>query len=263
MVDNAKAECEVSKTEECSAEVTAGKADSAEQKAKPPIIVISGLRKVYRIGTEKIIALDSVDLSIAEGEICCFLGTSGSGKSTILNLIAGLEKPSKGSVVIKGKNIEKMSEKHLAQFRQKNLGFIFQSYNLLGNLTAHENVTIPLIFSGVDKKERQKRALEALKIVGLKTHQKHKPSQMSGGQQQRIGIARALITNPKIILADEPTGNLDSKTTAEIMGLIIETVRKNGQTMLLVTHDLDIARYADRIVHIIDGRISEIKDNRG
>lgn len=237
-------------------------AESAQEEKKT-IVEISGLRKVYRIGKEKVVALEKIDLSINEGEVCCFLGTSGSGKSTILNLVAGLEKPTKGSIVIKGKNIEKMNEKQLADFRQKNMGFIFQSYNLLGNLTALENVTLPLIFSGVKKKERLKRATMVLDNVGLKTHLKHKPSQMSGGQQQRVGIARALITNPRIVLADEPTGNLDSKTTAEVMTLILKNIRKNGQTMLLVTHDIEIASYADTIVHIIDGYISSIEKAGG
>ena len=220
-----------------------------------PAVLINGLRKVYRVGGEKVVALDNIDLAIPRGEICCFLGTSGSGKSTLLNMIAGLEKPTRGSVRINGKSIEKMNEKKLALFRQKNLGFVFQAYNLLPSLTALENVALPLTFTGVGRKKREKRAEEMLNLVGLATHIKHKPTQMSGGQQQRVGIARAFVAQPSVILADEPTGNLDTRTTAEIMNLIVSTVRRNNQTLILVTHDTGVAGYADRIIRISDGNI--------
>lgn len=222
------------------------------------IIELKNLRKVYRIGEEKVVALDDVNLEIKKGEFCCLLGTSGSGKSTMLNLMAGLEKPTKGSIKIKGKSVEKMTEKQLAKFRQENLGFVFQSYNLLPMLTALENVSIPLTFKGVPKGKRDKRAKEMLKAVGLATHEKHKPTQMSGGQQQRVGIARAFVAMPEIVFADEPTGNLDSKTTKEVMTLITQMARENNQTLIIVTHDLEIASYADRIVHILDGNIEKI-----
>ena len=176
----------------------------------------------------------------------------------MLNLMAGLEKPTKGTIKIKGKAVEKMTEKQLAKFRQENLGFVFQSYNLLPMLTALENVSIPLTFKGVPKAKRDKRAKEMLEAVGLATHEKHKPTQMSGGQQQRVGIARAFVAMPEIVFADEPTGNLDSKTTKEVMNLITQIARQNNQTLIIVTHDLEIASYADRIVHILDGNIEKI-----
>jgi putative ABC transport system ATP-binding protein len=222
------------------------------------IIELRNLRKVYRVGEEKVIALDNVSLDIKKGEFCCLLGTSGSGKSTMLNLMAGLEKPTKGTIRIKGEAIEKMNEKKLAKFRQEHLGFVFQSYNLLPMLTAIENVSMPLTFRGVPKSVRDKRAKEMLKAVGLETHMKHKPSQMSGGQQQRVGIARAFVAMPEIVFADEPTGNLDSRTTKEVMELITKMARENNQTLVIVTHDLEIASYADRIVHILDGNIEKI-----
>lgn len=223
------------------------------------IIELNNLRKVYRVGSEKVIALDNVSLSILKGEFCCLLGTSGSGKSTLLNLMAGLEKPTKGTIIIKGQAVEKMSEKKLAKFRQEHLGFVFQSYNLLPMLTATENVSLPLTFKGLPRALRDKKAKAMLKAVGLSTHEKHKPSQMSGGQQQRVGIARAFVAMPEIVFADEPTGNLDSKTTREVMGLITQMARENNQTLVIVTHDLEIARYADRIVHILDGNIEKIE----
>ncbi len=220
---------------------------------------LTDVSKIYRIGTEKVVALDSISLEIPKGEICCILGTSGSGKSTLLNLMAGLERPTKGNIKIKGKNIERMSENSLARFRQKHVGFVFQSYNLLPALTALENVSLPLIFRGVGKKARNQKAKRILEQVGLGTHIKHKPNQMSGGQQQRVGIARAFIGNPEIVFADEPTGNLDSKTTVEIMNLITNLARENNQTLIIVTHDINIAKYADRIVYILDGNIEKIE----
>ncbi len=222
------------------------------------IIELKNLRKVYRVGEEKVIALDDVSLSIKKGEFCCLLGTSGSGKSTLLNMMAGLEKPTKGTIRIKGEAIEKMTEKKLAKFRQEHLGFVFQSYNLMPMLTALENVSMPLTFKGLSKSIRDKKARDMLKAVGLETHLKHKPSQMSGGQQQRVGIARAFVATPEIVFADEPTGNLDSKTTKEVMELITRMARENNQTLVIVTHDLEIARYADRIVHILDGNIEKV-----
>jgi len=225
------------------------------------IIVLQDVRKVYRIGNEKVVALDNISLNIPKGEFCCFLGTSGSGKSTLLHLMAGLEKPTKGSIIIKNMEIHKLSERKLAKFRQDYVGFVFQSYNLMPTLTALENVSLPLTFKGIPKVIRDKRARKMLKGVGLETHLKHKPTQMSGGQQQRVGIARAFVSNPEIVFADEPTGNLDTKTTKEVMDLITSMARKNNQTLIIVTHDIDIARYADRIFYIRDGRIERIETN--
>jgi putative ABC transport system ATP-binding protein len=225
-------------------------------------VVIKNVRKVYRVGSEKVVALDDVSFSIDEGEVCCFLGTSGSGKSTLLNLLAGLEKPTSGTIEINGKVISKMNEKKISKFRQKHIGFIFQSYNLLPALTAVENVALPLTFRGITKSSRIKRSKDQLKKVGLGKHLKHKPTQMSGGQQQRVGIARAFVSNPEIVFADEPTGNLDSKTTKEIMGMMMEFVRENNRTMILVTHDKTIAEYADKVVYILDGNIVKIEENR-
>lgn len=225
------------------------------------IIELSHVRKVYHMGDEKIIALNDISLTISKGEICCLLGTSGSGKSTLLNMIAGLEKPTKGTIVFKNQHIEKMNEKQLAKFRQLNIGFVFQSYNLLPTLTALENVTLPLIFNGVKRSVRNRKAMEMLEAVGLKKRYKHKPSQMSGGQQQRVSIARAFINDPKVVFADEPTGNLDTRTTYEMMDLITGFVRKNNQTLIIVTHDLEISKYADRIVYVRDGNIEKVDIN--
>lgn len=226
------------------------------------IISIKNLRKVYPIGKEKVVALNNISLEIEKGQICCILGTSGSGKSTLLNQLAGLEKPSKGAVYIGKTNISKLSEGQLAKFRQKNVGFIFQSYNLLPAYTALENVAMPLMFRGVGRFRRNKRAIYILKAVGLGKRMKHKPTQMSGGQQQRVGIARAFVANPKIVFADEPTGNLDTKTTREVMEMMVNLCRKHNQTLVLVTHDRDLALFADRIITLIDGNIVEDRENK-
>ena len=222
------------------------------------LIELKGVRKVYRVGNEKVVALQNIDLTIQKGEICCLLGTSGSGKSTLLNLLAGLEKPSRGEIIIKDIHIEKLNEQRLVLFRQKYIGFVFQSYNLLPGLTALENVGLPLTFKGIPRKLRDKKAQQMLKAVGLTSHNNRKPSQMSGGQQQRVGIARAFVGNPQIIFADEPTGNLDSKTTIDVMNLITEMARKNSQTLIIVTHDISIAKYADKVIHILDGNIEKV-----
>ena len=224
-----------------------------------PLIEVSHVRKVYRMGQEKVVALDDLSLSIEKGEIICLVGASGSGKSTFLNMVAGLEKPTKGEIHIGGIPIHTLNEESITLFRQKNIGFIFQAFHLLPMLTATENVSLPLIFRGLDKKKRDRMAREMLAAVGLVGFDKRKPTQMSGGQQQRVGIARALVGNPKIIFADEPTGNLDSNTSKEVMELMTRVVREHGQTMLIVTHDRAIAEYADRIVTIKDGNIIHIE----
>ena len=182
-----------------------------------PIIEIKNVSKIYKVGSERIQALDNINLTINKGEFCCLLGTSGSGKSTLLNVMAGIEKLSSGDIIIRNRKINKMSERQLSIFRQKYLGFIFQAYNLIASLTASENVELPLIFKEVIPKKRRKMVKEIMNAVGLKERAKHKPSQMSGGQQQRVGIARAFVGAPEIVFADEPTGNLDSKTTMEII----------------------------------------------
>ena len=225
------------------------------------IIEVRNLRKEYPVEDETVVALDRVNLSIPQGQICCIFGESGSGKSTLLNQLAGMEKPTRGGVRIGGVPVSKLDERELAAFRQKHLGFVFQSYNLLPNLTALENVAMPLMFRGMDKDKRTRIAKEMLREVGLGNRMKHKPTQMSGGQQQRVGIARAFVTKPKIVFADEPTGNLDSKTTTEVMELMVNKSRENNQTFILVTHDNGIARYADRIVTIVDGKIVRDEKN--
>ncbi len=211
------------------------------------------------MGDERVIALDSVNLDIFKGEVVCLLGVSGSGKSTFLNMMAGLEKPTKGEVLIGGVAVHTLTEEQVTLFRQKNIGFIFQAYHLLPMLTALENVSLPLIFQGVSKHKRELNAKKMLEIVGLKGYEKRRPSRMSGGQQQRVGIARAIVGNPKIIFADEPTGNLDSHTSQDVLDLIIHMVREKRQTLIIVTHDREIAKFADKVVTLQDGNIVHIK----
>lgn len=226
---------------------------------KEAIIQVTNVKKVYRMGSEKILAVDGVSFEVKKGEFCCLLGTSGSGKSTLLNLMAGIEKCSSGNITIKGKNIRKMSEKNLAKFRQRYLGFVFQSYNLINSMTALENVELPLVFKRIRPKQRKKLAKEMLVQVGLGKRLAHKPKEMSGGQQQRVGIARAFVAKPEIVFADEPTGNLDTKTTMEVMQLIQKIARENEQTIVMVTHDPRLAAFADIIIHILDGKIQKIE----
>lgn len=225
-------------------------------------IVLKNLRKVYRMGDEKIVALNDITLNIAKQEFICLLGTSGSGKSTLLNMMAGLEKPTRGEIIINNLHLEKMSEKDLTKFRQLNIGFVFQSYNLISTLTALENVSLGLTFKGIPKAKRDKMAKEMLKNVGLGNRLNHKPSEMSGGQQQRVSIARAFVGNPRIVFADEPTGNLDTKTTFEVMDLITGMATENKQNLIIVTHDTEISGYADRIIYLRDGSIEKITENK-
>lgn len=225
-----------------------------------PIIQVKNLYKIYRVGTNRVRALDGVDFTMYKGEFCAIVGPSGSGKSTLLNMLAGLEKPTKGEIVIAGRHIEAMTENQLVAFRREHVGFIFQSYNLLKTLNAVENVALPLSFRGIPKKIRMEKARKYLKLVGLEKQMKHMANEMSGGQQQRVGIARALVVNPKIIFADEPTGNLDSKTTMEVLKLMRRIVREQNQTLVMVTHDNYLATFADRQFHIVDGKILKIEE---
>ncbi|MBQ6900287.1 MAG: ABC transporter ATP-binding protein [Firmicutes bacterium] len=225
-----------------------------------PVIQVRKLRKEYIMGQEKVVALRDINLTVYKGEICCIFGTSGSGKSTLLNQLAGLEKPTTGQVRIGGVPVSHLDENQLAAFRQQHVGFVFQSYNLLPELTALENVAMPLMFRGMPKDVREKEAMKMLARVGLKDRIHHFPGQMSGGQQQRAGIARAFITRPDIVFADEPTGNLDTKTTKEVMEMIRRFARTFHQTIVLVSHDPEMTEYADRIVTLRDGEIiSDIK----
>lgn len=226
------------------------------------IIELKNVRKIYHMGTEKIKAVDGVSFEINKGEFCCLLGTSGSGKSTLLNLMAGIEKASGGEILLKGYSIRKMSEKSLADFRQHYLGFVFQSYNLIGSMNAVENVELPLVFKRIPAKKRKAMAEKMLSQVGLGTRLHHKPKEMSGGQQQRVGIARAFVANPEIVFADEPTGNLDTKTTMEVMELIHAMARRNKQTIVMVTHDPRLASYGDKVIHILDGCIQKVEVNK-
>lgn len=226
------------------------------------VIEVRNLYKLYRVGDEVVRALDGVDFDIYEGEFCAIVGTSGSGKSTLLNMLAGLEKPTKGEIMITGHHIEKMNEDQLVKFRRENVGFIFQSFHLLGTMDAQENVALPLSFQGVPRDVRMKKAEQMLELVNLKQHKKHLPNQMSGGQQQRVGVARALVVDPGIIFADEPTGNLDSHTSEEVMRLMQRVVKEQKRTLVMVTHDNHLASYADRVFHIMDGKILKIEDRR-
>jgi putative ABC transport system ATP-binding protein len=225
------------------------------------LIRLNNVRKVYKMGDEKIIALDDISLSINKEEFVCLLGTSGSGKSTLLNMMAGLEKPTKGEIIIAEQHIEKMNEKQLAKFRQLYIGFVFQSYNLIPTLSAMENVSLGLTFRGVPRKTRDRLAKEMLEAVGLKGRLNHKPSEMSGGQQQRVSIARAFVGKPKIVFADEPTGNLDTRTTMEVMELMTGIAKENKQTLIIVTHDVEISPFTHRIIYIRDGNVEKIVKN--
>ena len=220
-----------------------------------PLICVRGLRKEYPMGDQTVVALKHIDLTIEKGQIVCIFGTSGSGKSTLLNQLAGLERPTAGSVTIGGVPIDRLSENALAAFRQKHLGFVFQSYNLLPTMTAAENVALPLMFRGVPRQQRHAMAEQMLQQVGLHDRKDHYPGQMSGGQQQRVGIARAFIAKPAVVYADEPTGNLDSKTTVEVMEMIRDFARTYRQTIIMVSHDAEMASYADRILTLKDGEI--------
>ena len=220
-----------------------------------PVIRVKDLYKIYRIGETKVRALNGVSFTINRGDFCSIVGTSGSGKSTLLNMLAGLEKPTKGEIVIAGEHMERKTENQLVAFRREHIGFIFQSFNLMGTMNAIENVALPLTFQGMDRKSRIRKAEEMLELVGLEKHKKHRPNQMSGGQQQRVGVARALVVEPEIIFADEPTGNLDSNTSVEVMNLMKKVVREKNQTLVMVTHDMEAAAKCDRRIRLDRGEV--------
>ena len=223
------------------------------------VIRVRGLERRYDMGAEQIYALRSVDLDVAANEYVAIMGQSGSGKSTLMNIIGCLDRPTAGEYWLSGKRVSTMSERELARARNHEIGFVFQTFNLLPRMTALHNVEVPLIYSGMKKKERVARATEALETVGLGDRMLHRPSQMSGGQRQRVAIARALVTRPSILLADEPTGNLDSSTGEEIMQLF-DSLHASGNTLVLVTHESHIAEHADRVVRLSDGDI--VSDTR-
>jgi putative ABC transport system ATP-binding protein len=216
------------------------------------IIELQQVKKSYLMGTELIHALAGVDLEVKENEYLALMGPSGSGKSTLMNILGCLDVPSSGAYLLNNVAVEKMTDDELARVRNKEIGFVFQTFNLLPRLSALENVMLPLIYAGISKKERILRGEEVMGLVSLTDRMSHKPNELSGGQRQRVAIARALVNNPSIILADEPTGNLDSKTSAEIMG-IFDEIQSKGNTVILVTHEEDIAQYAKRVVRLRDG----------
>jgi putative ABC transport system ATP-binding protein len=218
------------------------------------VIQLSEIAKLYKVGTETVHALRSVSVKIKKSEYVALMGPSGSGKSTLMNIIGCLDSPTSGEYILNNISVAKMSDGDLAEVRNKQIGFVFQSFNLLPRYTALQNVELPLIYAGYNKTERTKKAMEVLEQVGLLNRVHHKPNELSGGQKQRVAIARALVNNPAIILADEPTGNLDSKTSIEIMGLF-EEIHRKGNTIVLVTHEEDIAQHAHRIVRLKDGLV--------
>ena len=219
------------------------------------------MKKIYNPGENEVRALDGIDLDIEKGDLVAIVGHSGSGKSTLMNMLGCLDTPTSGKYVLDGQDVASMTDNQLADVRNKEIGFIFQGFNLISNLDAVGNVELPLVYRGVSKNERKQLAMEALKSVGLEDRMKHKPNEMSGGQQQRVAVARAVAAKPPIILADEPTGNLDTKSTQEIMEILKE-LHRSGRTVIIITHDEEIASQAHRVIRILDGRIEEDYCNR-
>jgi putative ABC transport system ATP-binding protein len=224
------------------------------------IINVKNISRVYKVGLETIYALRSITLSINKNEYVALMGSSGSGKSTLMNVLGCLDTPSGGEYFLNNIDVARLSDNELAEIRNKQIGFVFQTFNLLPRSTALDNVALPLVYGGISREEREARAMKVLQDVGLGDRVTHRPNELSGGQRQRVAIARALVTNPSIILADEPTGNLDSKTSIEIMGLLAD-IHDRGNTVILVTHEEDIARHAHRIVRLKDGMVESDQKN--
>ena len=225
------------------------------------LIHIENMKKIYNPGENEVRALDGIDLDIERGDLVAIVGHSGSGKSTLMNMLGCLDTPTSGKYVLDGQDVASMTDNQLADVRNKEIGFIFQGFNLISNLDAVGNVELPLVYRGVSKNERKQLAMEALKSVGLEDRMKHKPNEMSGGQQQRVAVARAVAAKPPIILADEPTGNLDTKSTQEILEILKE-LHRSGRPVIIITHDEEIASQAHRVIRILDGRIEEDYCNR-
>lgn len=224
------------------------------------LIEVRDLKKYYKLGGTVIKALDGINIDINKGEFIALLGTSGSGKSTLLNMLAGLERPTKGTISYGNIDLTKLTESQITKFRNLNIGFVFQSYNLLPYLSAWENVALPLTFKGIPPSERKKEAEKILEAVGLSHRMNNKPNELSGGQQQRVSIARAFVGKPSIIFADEPTGNLDTKTSFEIMQLIKDIITENDQTFIMVTHDEEMTEFADRTLFMRDGKLDKVHE---
>jgi len=224
--------------------------------ARETLIQLKGVWKVYEIGNVKVEALRGLDIEVRQGEFVAIMGPSGSGKSTAVNMVGCLDIPTQGEVLLKGRNIARMSESHLAQIRGKTIGFVFQTFNLIGTLSAKENVMLPMVFQNVPYPKREQQAIHLLNLVGLGERMEHRPSELSGGQQQRVAIARALANEPEVILADEPTGNLDSKASMMIMDLLKTLHEKKKKTLVVVTHDKQVAKYAERVILLKDGKVT-------
>jgi putative ABC transport system ATP-binding protein len=225
----------------------------------PPLVVATDLTKVYFLGDTELRALDGVSLTVDVGEFVAIMGASGSGKSTLMNMLGCLDRPTSGTYVLDGQEVSRLSRGQLAEMRNRTIGFVFQSFNLLARTSAVENVELPLVYAGLPRRERRERARVALEHVGLGERLDHRPSQLSGGQQQRVAIARAIVNEPKLVFADEPTGNLDTKTSIDVMALF-QTLWRAGLTIVFVTHESDVARYASRMVIVRDGKI--VSDTR-
>ena len=228
---------------------------------KEEIINLKGIQRHFKVGTEIVRALRSIDLVIRKNEFVALMGPSGSGKSTLMNILGCLDTPTGGQYILNGNDVSRLKDDDLAEIRNKEIGFIFQTFNLLPRSTALENVILPLIYAGFNKNDRTERAKEVLGHVQLSDRMLHRPNELSGGQRQRVAVARALVNHPSIILADEPTGNLDSKTSIEIMGLM-EEIHREGNTIIVVTHEEDIARHAHRIIRLIDGQVASDEINK-
>jgi putative ABC transport system ATP-binding protein len=229
---------------------------------KEEIIRLVDITRTYKVGTEQVRALRSISLSVNKNEYVALMGPSGSGKSTLMNIIGCLDTPTSGEYYLNGQDVSKLNDNELARIRNKEIGFVFQTFNLLPRSTALDNVMLPQIYAGISKEQRLSRATEVIASVGLTDRAHHKPNELSGGQRQRVAIARALVNQPSIILADEPTGNLDSVTSVEIMG-VLDEIHKQGNTIILVTHEEDIARHAHRIIRLMDGNVSDDFQNPG